>query len=807
MSLNKAVVGRSSVNNRPTTEATAFSRRIRKVLVLSAFLSFFPLLSINVSAQSNSNSPLGTNLGEVTYFSSEQPFLNIFKTAAFWNTQNSSGQGTGEQGALYQYFMDANGYPTQLPFGGSYATTKISVLVLSGLPSTVSAPYAAGDYLLQWSGKATFSYAFDASGTCTASPCVIHVSSPNAGLQITLNSTGAGANYGTNFSLIYCGTFTRTNPIGSQCSATDNMGNTYIPDAQLSACQAGTLTSCFNPSFLNLIKPFKTLRFMDWMVTNVSYQTNWSNRPTPNWVFWDDGFMFNNPSNSYGGGPVPAEVMIALCNAINADCWFNMPLLATDDYVTQFATLAHSTLNSNLKVYVEYGNEMWNQNFPSSLSAAVIALSNAAFTPPATSNYGAIYFYGCLRTVQDGAIWKSVWGSDSNRVIRVFGGQAGYVGLNQSGLASNWYSPYFTGTVAANVDALAIAPYFGYTVPDTFTLDQLFTEMNSGGLVTGGYPGGMVQQALSWVASNYALAQSLGLTLIGYEGGQTLVDYTGTDTALENLYAAANRDPRMGTAYTTFLNGWKANGGQVFNHYTDTGAQSKFGYWGSLEDVLQTSSSKYNALTAFISATPCWWTGCATSGTSTPPTPAASTTPPSVPAGLAGTVASATQINLTWTASTDNAGTIAGYNVFRNGVKLGTSTSTSYHDTNLSAGTTYTYTVSAYDTAGNTSAQSSGVSVGTPAPPKIAISSPSNGTVIRGNGNVNIATSASDPSGIQTITITADNKILHTCKGTTSCSTTWPSNIVSRGTHVVGVTAIGALGLQSNASVTIVHLR
>ena len=817
----KALPNRSQITERPPVEKEAISRqrhvsvflnRICRMLLLIGCLSFFPLLS--AFAQSNSSSPLGTNLSGVSYYTSEQPFLNIFKTAGYWNTINSSGQGTGEQAALYQNFLDANGYPTRLPLGGAYATTQVSVVLLFGLPSAVSAPYAAGDYLLQWNGAASFTYAFDAAGTCSSSPCVIHVGSPNYGLKITLTSTGSGANHGTNFSLIYCGTFKGSNPTGSQCSATDNMGNAYVPDGQLATCQAGTLISCFNPSFINLTRPFKTLRFMDWMGTNASYQTDWSGRPTPNWVFWDDGFLFNNQSSGgYGQGPVPAEVMIALCNAINADCWFNMPLLATDDYVTQFATLAHSALNSNLKVYVEYGNEMWNQNFPASLSADVIALSNAAFTPPASSNYGAVFYYGLLRTVQDGAIWKSVWGSDSNRVIRVYGGQAAWAARNQEGLA--WTSTYFQGTVAANVDALAIAPYFGYAVPDTFTLDQLFTEMTAGGLVSGGYPGGMIQQALSWVASNYTLAQSLGLALIGYEGGQTLEDGSGTDTALENLYAAANRDSRMGSAYITFFNGWKAAGGQMFNHYNDVSPQSKFGYWGSLDDVLQTSSSKYSALTAFISTTPCWWSGCATSSTSTPPPVTAPAAPPSVPTGLAGTVtatatataAATAQISLTWTASTDNAGTVAGYNVFRNGAKVGTSTRASYQDTNLSAGTTYTYTVSSYDTAGNTSAQSSGISVSTPAPPKVTISSPSNGTVIKGNGDINIAASASDASGIQTITITADSKILHTCTGTTSCSTTWQRHNVSRGTHVVRVTAIGAFGLQSNASVTIVDLR
>ena len=112
------------------------------------------------------------------------------------------------------------------------------------------------------------------------------------------------------------------------------------------------------------------------------------------------------------------------------------------------------------------------------------------------------------------------------------------------------------------------------------------------------------------------------------------------------------------------------------------------------------------------------------SSSSTSSSSTASTTPPSVPSGLAGTVASATQINLSWQASTDSAGVVGGYNVFRNGNQVGTSTNTSYQDTGLSAGTTYTYAVSAYNTAGNTSAQSSSISISTPAatptPPTVA---------------------------------------------------------------------------------------
>jgi hypothetical protein len=84
--------------------------------------------------------------------------------------------------------------------------------------------------------------------------------------------------------------------------------------------------------------------------------------------------------------------------------------------------------------------------------------------------------------------------------------------------------------------------------------------------------------------------------------------------------------------------------------------------------------------------------------------------PPSVPANLAATAVSSSQVNLTWTASTDDVG-VVGYRVFRcqgSGcsptAQVGTSPTTSYSDTGLSPATTYTYAVAAYDAAGNASA-------------------------------------------------------------------------------------------------------
>lgn len=89
---------------------------------------------------------------------------------------------------------------------------------------------------------------------------------------------------------------------------------------------------------------------------------------------------------------------------------------------------------------------------------------------------------------------------------------------------------------------------------------------------------------------------------------------------------------------------------------------------------------------------------------------------PTVPAGLTVSAVSSSQINLNWTASTDNTA-VAGYKIYRNGVLLnGNVAGTNFSDTGLSANTTYTYTVSAFDPAGNNSAQSGAVSATTQPP-------------------------------------------------------------------------------------------
>ena len=92
------------------------------------------------------------------------------------------------------------------------------------------------------------------------------------------------------------------------------------------------------------------------------------------------------------------------------------------------------------------------------------------------------------------------------------------------------------------------------------------------------------------------------------------------------------------------------------------------------------------------------------------------TTAPTVPQNLTAVLAAPYQINLAWAPSTDN-DLVAGYKVFRNGALYMYTASTSFADTGgsipLTPSTSYTYTVSAYDRSGNSSALSNSVSMTT----------------------------------------------------------------------------------------------
>ena len=189
----------------------------------------------------------------------------------------------------------------------------------------------------------------------------------------------------------------------------------------------------------------------------------------------------------------------------------------------------------------------------------------------------------------------------------------------------------------------------------------------------------------------------------------------------------------------------------------------------------------------------------AASATTQPP--AADTTAPSVPTGLAATATGPDTVDLSWTASSDDIG-VAGYNVYRDGstTPLVTVTSgTTYTDTGLTGSTAYTYTVSAFDAAGNESAQSSAVTATTLAPSDTTAPSVPTGLAATATGpdTVDLSwTASSDDIGVAGYNVYRDGAT--TPLATVTSGTTYTDTGLTASTaYTYTVSAFDAAGNES----------
>ncbi len=340
----------------------------------------------------------------------------------------------------------------------------------------------------------------------------------------------------------------------------------------------------FHPEFLEFLNMFQGIRFMDWQSTNDSPLKQWSERTTP------------QHARQTGVKGVAVEVMVDLANQTRCDPWFCMPHQTSDDYVAKFAALVRDTLDPELKVYVEYSNEVWNSQFQQSHYARQQGLAAGL----SNNEYEAGLRFYSQRSVQIFQIWKQVFGAQGDRVVRVLAGQAG----------NPWTGEVIMDYNAAysNADAYAVAPYFGgsfgspesQALVSSWSIDTLMNELRVDML-----------KVMEKNKINQTNAQQRGLALIAYEGGQHLAGHGGVEnnTALTNKFHTANRDPRMGELYSDYLVKWRNQGGQMFALFNSCEAYSKWGSWGLIEytDVPRGDSPKFEAVRRFVSDNHQWW--------------------------------------------------------------------------------------------------------------------------------------------------------------------------------------------------------
>ena len=500
----------------------------------------------------------GINLNSIDYFSSQLPFLSEFQSSKSWFTQSEKTWNTNNEDSLD---LDSDGWVKSLPSPGEASYSTAGTLLFTGHDS-----YLSGNYVVLYEGEGEIEYNLDATkNEALSSPGrdVIEVDPSEDGIALSI---------------------TETDPDGT---------GDYIRDIQVvhEDFESNANAKTFNPEFLNKIQPFNTFRFMDWMETNNSQQKEWADRP-----------KLEDARYSEIGAPV--EIMVELANQTNTDPWFTMPHLATDEYVENFASYVKQNLKSDLKVYVEYSNEVWNNNFEQANW-----VDKQAQQEWSNSDLNGEDWYS-KRTTEVVEIWDDVF-SNSEKVIGVMAAQSANVEAGERLLDYNWSNDSLSHD-DTGIDAIAINAYFGRYIGEPSNeaelkswlnesdggLNNLFKEINEGGLLSNSPEGGALAGATDNIKAYVDLAEAENLPLLAYEGGQHLAPMGNlkSDRGIVDLFIEANSDSRMGKIYEDYVSDWYSLGGDQFLNYSDIDTPSESGSWGLLDSVYQDNSPKYNAV-------------------------------------------------------------------------------------------------------------------------------------------------------------------------------------------------------------------
>ncbi len=523
------------------------------------------------NANQNILSPLGINTNEALEVDASIPFVDLFRLALpFEDARPWFTKG--------KVRFDRNGWPAQLN-NGQAGTRFLSHIPPEALPK--------GTYTVLYDGKGEITYGASAKliKRLPGKDLIKFEPMQDGLLTATLFiKKSTPGNYLKNIRIIMPGGICRNNPFQHVMNARQCPDNSFQPFEKYYK------QILFNPKYLAFMRDFKVIRFMNMSGITRNNIQHWQQRPTMEKATW---------GGKEGVRGVPIEVMVKLANTLNVNPWFNIPHKADDHFITKYAQYVRQHLKPNLKVYLEYSNETWNDVFVP--QAEYMKQTGVARKLDKDRRVAGAKFYS-MQSVHIFKLWERVFGGNQ-RLVRVMGGLTTNPQLSHTLLGyKNAYK---------QVDALAIAPYFKIDqnqMRSIHSVQRVFQLIND---KSNRYS---IDNTLEFVKQQANIAKSYGVHLVAYEGGQHLVQSkTHSKKEGANPYLLkANKHPLMAQAYTRLLNGWKKAGGSLFVAFSAPRPATWHGSWGVKEHINEPDylAPKYRALMAFQRANRCWWQGC-----------------------------------------------------------------------------------------------------------------------------------------------------------------------------------------------------
>jgi hypothetical protein len=543
------------------------------------------------AARPQKSAPLGMNLARANHWSSSQPFVDAIVVADDWVSGSLSEFRDGREVAV-----DARGWIRRLE------PKQVARMVIIG----EAAVRPAGVYTFTYEGRGELRFDGAASIVEREAPGRIKVKVREKGVVLLVVTSVDPDDPIRNAHLYYP---------GGRCA--DDVARHCTNDAQCGRhrCvpfEENADAEPFHPTFLEELAPFSVVRFLDWMDGNRELDDP---RPFPerlsDWPTREDRRYH----------PVPFELMATLANKVGADPWLTMPPLASDELLRDALRAFKAALDPSRKVYVELGNELWNDIFrqhhlinaagcrarAEDASVECDPDGNGILCEPGPwdDTQARCRVYGLAEQATRSArlfeIAREVFGP--KRVVRVLAGQFGSFSSRGGPMLETKLKD--GSTLSEHVDVYAIAPYFGARINDREELKDAFEttrvtthEAPPGTYVpVAGKPSMRFGGPYSRLANDVrSVAAYPGIRIAAYEGGPHFVGHT---PELAKEVARVNRDRRMKALYLSFLATWdRMTRGALFVHYASSNAWGRHGAWGVKEYQGQPrdEAPKYDAL-------------------------------------------------------------------------------------------------------------------------------------------------------------------------------------------------------------------
>ncbi|HRK23275.1 MAG TPA: hypothetical protein PLX06_15755, partial [Fimbriimonadaceae bacterium] len=345
----------------------------------------------------------------------------------------------------------------------------------------------------------------------------------------------------------------------------------------------------FTREFLEMLRPFRVLRYMDWLDTN--HNPGFYGDAGHHALDWKKRKLSTDATQVFDGRAYGAawEYVVELTNATKTDAWINVPIAATDDYVRKLAEFLKRGLRPESKIYIEHSNEVWNFGFPQYIYNKLAAIDEVKKGGSPLNRDGETneerlsHRRHAYRLFRISEIFAEVFGKEAiNRRVRPV--YASWVIQPESHYRDvlDWMQKSF-GAPKGYFFRLAVASYYNaHDASPTATPDQVLDAMLRSS-----------DAAARFLDPIRSLADSFGLKFMQYEIGP---DTGGGNPVNVANRIRANRLPRMKEIVLHDARRWFAKGGDLYMYFAGPGAYSRHGCWGISEDVVQLDTPKWQAI-------------------------------------------------------------------------------------------------------------------------------------------------------------------------------------------------------------------